>query len=555
MTSNDNIVHRTTDGYPSRKLLLRTFLLLFVPTLVLLSVIFYAFNRVSQDFELQTIVIREAATLKSACDMTTLLLEQKLTDLMVLSEGETLRKFLHQDNMANRVHLSREFALFVRRKPQYLKIRLLDNTGQELVRVNNTRGRQIIVPKIEMQNMSDRYYFSKARELSQGDIYISPLDLDMENGEIVKPYQPTIRFVTPVFDGYGVKRGIVVLNYDPAELLNRLSGLFKPLLGNTVMLNPEGYWLMGIPEDILWGFMFDSKVTFAKRHPKVWSAIYDNYSGTFVADDGLYVFRKAYLIHREHLGSLENLALADEAAIQHENDPYWILVSKISHPQIQELSTKRVIITTSIYLSLFLITALISYLFAKTAAQKHLAYIKLQEHAVTDDLTGTANRRELNKLGEREFVRAKRFNRPLSFLMLDLDHFKKVNDNFGHSVGDQVLKHIATICQSTIRVQDLLARYGGEEFVILMPETDIVGAKWLADRLCSNIRKQPYRDQNGEIPMTVSIGISAIQNEDDKYEEILLRADHALYQAKDHGRNRVELYVEDQQAESKMGKA
>ncbi len=555
MTSSSNIVQRTTEGYPSRKLLLRNFLLFFVPTLVLLSVILYAFNRVSQDFELQTIVIREAASLKSASDMTTLLLEQKLTDLMVLSEGETLREFLHDDNMTNRVHLSREFALFARRKPQYLKIRLLDNTGQELVRVNNIRGRQIIVPKIEMRNMSDRYYFSKALELSQGDIYISPLDLDMENGEIVKPYQPTIRFLTPVYDGYGVKRGVVVLNYDPAELLNRLSGLFKPLLGDTVMLNPEGYWLMGIPEDVLWGFMFDSKVTFANRHPIVWSAINANHSGTFAADDGLYLFRKAYLIHREHLGSLENLALADEAAIQHDNDPYWILVSKISRPLIQELSTKRAIITTSIYLSLFLITALISYLFAKTAAQKHLAYIKLQEHAVTDDLTGTANRRELNKLGEREFVRAKRFNRPLSFLMLDLDHFKKVNDNFGHSVGDQVLKHIATICQSTIRVQDLLARYGGEEFVILMPETDIVGAKWLADRLCSNIRKQPYRDQNGEIPMTVSIGISAIQNEDDKYEEILLRADHALYQAKDHGRNRVELYVEDPQAEPKMSKA
>ncbi len=553
MTSADNIAHSTTKHTPSSKLLLRTFLLFFVPTLLLLSLIFYAFNRVSQDFELQTLVIREAATLKSASDMTTLLLEQKLTDLMVLSEGETLREFLHDDNMTNRVHLSREFALFARRKPQYMKIRLLDNNGQELIRVNNKRGRQIIVPTVEMRNMRNRYYFDKALELSQGDIYISPLDLDMENGEIAKPYQPTIRFITPVYDGYGVKRGVVILNYNPDELLNRLSGLFKPLLGDTVMLNSKGYWLMGIPEDILWGFMFDSKVTFANRHPKVWSAINANHSGTFAADDGLYVFRKTYLIHREHLGSLENLSLPEEASSHHEDAPYWILVSKISRTLIEELSTKRAIITTSIYFSLFMLTALISYLFAKTAAQKHLAYIKLQEHAVTDDLTGTANRRELNKLGEREFVRAKRFDRPLSFLMLDLDHFKNVNDSFGHNVGDQVLKHIATICQSTIRVQDLLARYGGEEFVILMPETDIVGAKWLADRLCSNIRKQPYHNQHSEIPMTVSIGISAIQNEDEKYEDILLRADHALYQAKDHGRNRVELYVEDPQAVSSVG--
>jgi diguanylate cyclase (GGDEF)-like protein len=555
MTSSDNMSPRTAEHYSSRKLLLRTFLLFFVPILLLFSVIFYAFNRVSQDFELQTIVIREAATLKSASDMTTLLLEQKLTDLMVLSEGEILRKLLYEDNMKNRVHLSREFALFARRKPQYLKIRLLDNNGQELVRVDNDHGRQIIVPKIKMRNEHDRYYFGKSIELAQGDIYLSPLDLAMENGVIVKPYQPTMRLATPAFDGYGVKRGIVVLDYNPEELLNRLSGLFKPLRGDTVILNPQGYWLMGIPEDMLWGFMFDSKVTFANRHPKVWSAIERNHSGTFAADGGLYIFRKTHLIHRERLGSLENLTLPDEASIDHGDDPYWIMVSKISHNLIDELSTKQFIVTTTIYLSLFIITALISYLFGKTAAQKQLAYVKLQEHAVTDDLTGTANRRELNKLGEREFVRAKRFDRPLSFMMLDLDHFKNVNDSFGHSVGDQVLKHIATICESTIRVQDLLARYGGEEFVILMPETDILGAKWLADRLCSNIRKQPYHDQHGEIPMTVSIGISAIYDEDEKYEDILLRADQALYQAKDHGRNRVEIYVEDPQTVPDTGEA
>lgn len=544
MSGTQQITHQIDDRFSIKRELIRNFLLVFLPASLLLSGIFYAFSELSKDYELQTILIREAAALNSASEVTSLLLEQKLSDLLVLAEGETLRTYLHHDSLPNRIHLTRDFSLFARRKPKYVQIRLLDTMGNELIRINNSAGTQTTVPSTELQNKSYRYYFQRANSLKQGDIYISPMDLNVDNGEIIKPFQPTIRFATPVFDGYGVRRGILIINYSPSELLDRITELFNPMLGDAVILNPDGYWLMGVPEEKRWGFMFNRSETYATQYPQVWAAIDKSEHGTLGNNTGLFIFRKIYLLDRKRLGTLENLSLPEETTNPLLHDPYWILVSQISNSKLDELSSSRAAIATGSYLTLFLVTGFISYTFARTAVQKKLVYWQLQERAVTDELTGMANRRELNKVGEREFLRAQRFSRPLSIMMLDLDHFKTVNDTFGHNMGDQVLKHIATICQSTIRHEDIAARFGGEEFVVLMPETDIEGAKQLADRICINIKKQPYHHVEGDISMTVSIGISDVTTGDTDYRQILTRADKALYLAKEHGRDRVEILAE-----------
>lgn len=545
MTTTRHATHQEPGRFSVRKALIKSFLLLFIPSSIILSTVFIAFNHLSKEYETQTALIREAAALNNASEIASLLLEQKLADLLVLAEGEALREFLHDDTLKNRIHLTREFALLARRKPKYAQIRLLDTTGKEILRVNNSGGVQEIVPRSELQDKSHRYYFSRTLDLSEGEIYISPMDLLVEHGRIVLPHEPTIRFSTPVFDGYGAKRGIVIINFSPDELLARIGKLYLTMLGDAVLLNSEGYWLMGAPEEKLWGFMFDNPDTFAKEHPNAWSIMDANEYGTYDNGNQLFMFHKSYLVHRERLGSPENVIPYNNTGDRALNDPYWILVSQISTERIESLYEERALISSATHLILILVAGIISYVFARMSAQKQSAYQQLHERAVTDDLTGTANRRELNKIGKLEFMRAQRFDRPLSILMLDLDHFKDVNDTFGHSIGDQVLKHISTICLSTIRIQDLLARYGGEEFVVVMPETNIQGAILLADRICFNIRNQPYHLSEGDIPLTVSIGVSTLTDSDDNYEQILLRADKALYLAKDRGRDRVEVMMVD----------
>jgi diguanylate cyclase (GGDEF)-like protein len=368
------------------------------------------------------------------------------------------------------------------------------------------------------------------------------LDLNIENGNIVVPFEPTIRFATPILDGYGAKRGVIVINYSPEELLERFKQFFSNMNGEVVMLNPEGYWLMGSDSEKLWGFMFDSPNTFAKEYPNIWQQMNRNDSGNISGDDGMYIYQKAYLFSLDNIGSPENIE--KERNGQH-GEPHWILVSMVSNDLIRQLSTSRTVITISAYVSLFFLSGFISYFFSKVASQRQLAYQQLEEHAVTDALTGISNRRELMISGDREVQRAKRFNRQLCVMMLDLDHFKRVNDTYGHQIGDHILKHFSTICKSSIREQDLLARFGGEEFVVTMPETSIDGATELAERICKNVRKQPYRNNGDEIPVTVSIGVTAFLQTDRDYAQMLERADYALYQAKNQGRDRCEVIQED----------
>lgn len=161
-----------------------------------------------------------------------------------------------------------------------------------------------------------------------------------------------------------------------------------------------------------------------------------------------------------------------------------------------------------------------------------------QTQAITDPLTGVYNRRGLFQLGEFEFQRARRINRPFSVLMFDIDHFKKVNDRFGHAVGDQVLHQLAQRCMKNSRATDLVGRYGGEEFVMLLTETNLHAAHTIAERLRHGIMKTNFLTDSGGITITTSIGVCEAKPSE-SLNALIERADAALYQAKNSGRNRV----------------
>jgi diguanylate cyclase (GGDEF)-like protein len=168
---------------------------------------------------------------------------------------------------------------------------------------------------------------------------------------------------------------------------------------------------------------------------------------------------------------------------------------------------------------------------------------EVQSLAHTDPLTGLQNRRSLFELGRIEFARAQRMDRPFSCMMLDLDHFKQINDNYGHPVGDQVLQEFARRCAKHVREIDLIGRYGGEELIIFLPETERETAVMVAERLRSAIAATPVRIPNGEINITVSIGLGAMDQNTMQLETLIARADQAMYIAKHKGRNRVAISV------------
>ena len=159
--------------------------------------------------------------------------------------------------------------------------------------------------------------------------------------------------------------------------------------------------------------------------------------------------------------------------------------------------------------------------------------------AAVDELTGLYNRRHFELLARAEWIRFQRYFRPLSVLIIDVDHFKTVNDRFGHDEGDKVLKLIAIVCGSAKRESDAVARIGGEEFALLLPETNEAAALIVAERLLAQVRECVYPIGNENIGLTVSIGVASATPSMSGIETLIKRADDALYEAKRSGRDRV----------------
>jgi diguanylate cyclase (GGDEF)-like protein len=158
---------------------------------------------------------------------------------------------------------------------------------------------------------------------------------------------------------------------------------------------------------------------------------------------------------------------------------------------------------------------------------------------IFDGLVQVYNRRYLFEALEREIIRARRHGRDLSVVMFDIDHFKQVNDRFGHLAGDFVLKELARLVQSRIRRDEVFARYGGEEFSLVLPETNLNGAQALAETLRRKISEHPFTFQSETIPVTVSLGIAMLSDAERGAVELIQRADEKLFAAKRGGRNRV----------------
>jgi diguanylate cyclase (GGDEF)-like protein len=169
---------------------------------------------------------------------------------------------------------------------------------------------------------------------------------------------------------------------------------------------------------------------------------------------------------------------------------------------------------------------------------------RLEQLAQTDPLTQLLNRRALTERITAEMERALRYDSTLALLMIDLDHFKRVNDTYGHLVGDDVLRDVAQLLSDTIRGSDIVARYGGEEFLMLLPETDDAGAEQFAERIRSAIEAHVFgkEQQHPSLHLSASIGVAMFPAARiESVEDLFARADAALYRAKADGRNRVRM--------------
>ncbi|HEA69841.1 MAG TPA: hypothetical protein ENI07_23970 [Desulfobacterales bacterium] len=192
--------------------------------------------------------------------------------------------------------LINDFSLFSRGSKIFDQIRMLNETGMEIIRINLFKGDPVIVPSEQLQFKGDRYYFKDTIGLEKGEIFVSPFDLNIEQGRIEQPLKPMIRFATPIFERKGQKRGVIIFSYLGANLIQDIKNLVTDSPGFYMLLNSEGYWIIGMDIEDEWGFMYEGRKsrTLKNTNPAAWEKISESESGQFDNREGLFTFTTVY---------------------------------------------------------------------------------------------------------------------------------------------------------------------------------------------------------------------------------------------------------------------
>ncbi|MEW8114753.1 MAG: diguanylate cyclase [Candidatus Thiodiazotropha endolucinida] len=649
---------------------LRDVLRFFLPGTIMLVAVITGFYYLDYSIDRELIAEREKHNAEIGSRDIDQSIQGIAKDVAILANSVILQEFIENGSTSSLQKLGREFLNFSRSKQSFDQVRYLDENGQERVRVNYNSGAPTLVKPDRLQNKAGRYYFSDTFELSRGTLFVSPLDLNVERGEIERPFKPMIRIGTPVFDAQGNKRGIVLVNYFGQELLGSLQSSARGTVGEIMMLNRDGYWLLAPDPEDEWGFMFKNERRFSNAYPDVWESIKTMGQGQRFVDAGIFTWRTVYplragiisadgsvdvtgeshaslsgreyfwkvvkLVPQSHLAKelekrfkygfilllalsillmvgsavlavalqrertavdslrrnerrlrtitselAEGLVVLDEKGTVTLMNPeaehllHWSealalgrrfvdlvwggergkaqggspISAVLEHEQVQRVEEDTFNRSDGSQLPVAYTAAPMEYedsvngvivTFEDITERKQLRD-ELKRMASHDPLTGLCNRRETERFLEQIMHHNKRYRRAIAICMIDIDHFKLVNDTHGHQIGDLVLKTLGKLLQDQTRDVDCAGRYGGEEFILILPETPLQEAYTLAERVRKAASNLKINAPGLEVPLsfTVSIGVSAQTESRLTSEGLINEADRTLYEAKAQGRNQV----------------
>lgn len=486
------------------------------------------------------------------------LFEREITecfgDLKVLAGSPSLHLFLDTPTPARLERVQQLFLSSAEGYRRYDQIRFLDTEGKETVRVNFNQGKPSVVPSWALQSKADRSYFKQAISLPNGGVYISGITPNIELGIVEIPLKPMIRVATPVFTSSGAKAGVLVLNFLAERLQQGLSKvIMDDAMSVPMVLNETGYWVSHPDSSKIFNDLLapPSVQRFSDQYPAEWAVMLNKSEGQITTVNGLFFYtlidprQLVAIMHADNTSHAEGIPTirSDEAMYLTFHVPSKTLavdavLSKPWHWSMVGLLT----------LLLFVMslggTFMVVFREAQMATAQRFSQL-MAKVAQVDELTGIANRRHFRDLAQRELNRVARVHEPLMALMLDIDFFKRINDQHGHKAGDDVLRTFSRVCEAQLRKTDVFGRLGGEEFAVLMPNTALGTAAVVAERLRSAVQSMKVTADGGaEISLTVSIGMAPFKFDKDSLDELLIRADAALYQAKVQGRNRVLAHTE-----------
>ncbi len=475
-------------------------------------------------------------------------LDSIIADLLFVSQQNELKEYLTNKKSDSLDKIALEYIVAAKQKKIYDQIRFIDKSGLEIVRVNYNQGFPAKVAKDKLQWKQHRYYFKDTYALEKGAIFMSPFDLNIDNGTIEQPFKPMIRFGTPVFDSFNQKRGVVMINYLGKTIFNKILESESVSVGQTMLLNSDGYWLFSPTPNQAWGFMFnDKQQVFGNLHPEIWQEIRVKENGQITNVEGLFTFKTIYPFKKGspvRTTGFRKTIYENEAANPH-NLYRWHLVSLVPSESLNSYSQKLRMKSLAFGAGILLFVAAGSWIIALGVTKRHIYQAQLKEMALYDPLTELPNRRLFFDRLSMILEVSRRNKQMFGIVYMDLDGFKNVNDSLGHEAGDELLCKIAQLLNVTFRKSDTIARLGGDEFAIIIGELDSAKeAETVAEKLLSTLAKS-NQFTAGNVNVGASIGISLFPVDSDEAEELVRLADKSMYISKRKGKNTYTLSCSD----------
>lgn len=453
-----------------------------------------------------------------------------LSDLRYLSSVYS-KELLEQTSYQS---VEKEWLLFARHRTYYDQIRFIDHTGKEKINIKSIEDGPIILPEIHLENKSERFYFSETAKLKEGTLYVSTLDLSIENKEIESPITPVIRFSTPVYDNNNTFRGIIILNYSAESLLHGFAKISENSSGEMILLNRNGYWTPHTTGENEWRFDFESLETTQLTLDKEIDLYLNNASQT-LSQSRLLSFYKVDLI-------------SDTPHVEFEENAWYLFSQILPTPNNERIFMNRPIllakylIKTHRLMFVFILSG--AFIIACLMYFNRKTYEKMKYYSDVDPLTKAYNRYSgMNQLNRR-FPLNERRQYTASLCFIDINGLKLVNDKLGHKYGDELIVTVSHVILSHIREGDFIMRFGGDEFLILFNETDKTEAEAAWERIVSAfiaINKSEKRPYN----ISVSHGIISFSNENHlPFDELIKLADAEMYLEKKILKSTVEILKE-----------
>lgn len=460
-----------------------------------------------------------------------------ISDLLYLSEN-----FISVNTTSDLDQTANKWRIFSERRKIYDQIRYIDNNGNEIIRVNYLFDEAVVIEDDMLQNKSGRYYFSETLKLDKDQIYISKLDLNVENNVVEYPLKPVVRFSKAIYSEDELI-GVIVLNYRAEFLLSVFKEISSGSDGEIFLINSDGDWFSSSGDTLKWGF---SDETIGDKFQNVFVVEWEdikNTEGALKTNNGLFSFGN--IVVSDNL-EVNGDSLSSKIVL---GDGFWKVVSfiDIDGPMKNVIDTSDIAVAIRLFkenlVNLIMVT-LISTVVAVLFISNKRSILQIKYYSEYDSLTNVLNRRagliSLMNILPHASNKVER----VSLCFLDINGLKQVNDSLGHDTGDELIKTVTKVFKETIGTDDFIVRLGGDEFIIVFVNKNIDESElsW------NNIKKEINhinKTEKRKYIVSVSHGIVEYNKEyKDFIDEFIKAADKKMYLEKKEIKKNIQILKE-----------